>query len=128
MHRDRRNILREPLLQRFAAQAGEDQHSLASGVEGRLEVISLVADERRLARDRPVAGEGLAQHAGRRLAPRALVVVTAAQDQIDPGISGREHMFEGFVNRVKLFLRQDPARDRQGVLVDAREVTCGMMR
>ena len=62
MHRDRRDVLRKPILQRLAAKARTDQHTPAPDMEGRLQVIGLVTDEWRLGGDRPVARKRLAQH------------------------------------------------------------------
>ena len=60
VHLYRRQILRKPLLQRLAAEARANEHTPAPGVEGRLEIVDLVADEGRLGGDRPIASQGLA--------------------------------------------------------------------
>ena len=39
------------------------------------------------------------------------MIVTAAQDHIDPGTAGGQHLPEGFVNGVELFLGKHAARD-----------------
>jgi hypothetical protein len=105
VHRDGLNILWETLFQCLAAKPGAHQYAPATGVEGRLEVVRLVTHERGFGWVRPVTSEGLAQHTARRLAPRRLVIVSAAQDQIDFGVPGRQHLFEGYMNRVELYLR-----------------------
>jgi hypothetical protein len=109
---DRPDVVRQPVFERLAPQTGSHQHPPAAGMEGRLEVLDLVADERGVGRACAEARQGLAQHAGGRLHARRLTLAGATQVAGDAPALGGQDIRQRIVHPVEVVVTHRAPRHR----------------